>query len=529
MNLLLLGSNYFQAALAGMGHNVFWAGTHQDCDLRLSEAEMDMAAIRPRLAFSPDALILTDDLGRRVLPEGLETLKCPKVYYAVDSPINFYWQKHFAHLFDLVLVDQRRCAEDLRNLVDAPVHWLPVAVDTSLYTGPPEAKVHDLAFVGVVNEKVRPKRYRIIESLSRHYRLHTAGGRGGEWVSPSEAGRLYRSSRLVLNENLFPGVTTRMFEAMASGAALFTEDWADGLETLFTDGEDLLTYGPDSLLDKAGFFLADEVERERIAASGREKVLAGHDIRHRAETLIHLLESAKPRTNPATSGTISLELGKALFLTGIRWPAHDGLQRLQRAEQHLLDARRLRADDPEAGLYLALIKFIKGDAEQAGREMLAAAEAGSVRAMVNMFILSLENGGNAASGRFLQRAAGLAGLKEDLRLGRVASPASLHLAAGLILEASGQAITPGFSRQKLPPLFWQAFEHYQRASTLDPGSVQALEKLGDILAAHQAHNEAHHFLSRAAALNPESGPLQRKAESSGRNGYMFLEKAGAAA
>ena len=72
-----------------------------------------------------------------------------------------FWQKHYASLFDLVFIDQRAYAQKISRLTPAAVHWLPVAVDVGGYLGRPEKKRHDIGFVGVINEKVRPKRSRI--------------------------------------------------------------------------------------------------------------------------------------------------------------------------------------------------------------------------------------------------------------------------------------------------------------------------------------------------------------------------------
>ena len=191
MLLLVLGSTYFDRALTKLGHRLVRP--------EYGQSDPDLNEIMARMDTAPDALILVDDLGRRVFPKGLGIANVPRVYYAVDGPINSYWQRHFSTLFDMVLVDQKQSAHRLNEVIPARAEWLPVAVDMSLYQGPPEPKTHDIAFVGVLNEQVRPKRSRIVEMLSRRYDVITAGGRRQAWVSPQEAAVLYRQSRLVLN------------------------------------------------------------------------------------------------------------------------------------------------------------------------------------------------------------------------------------------------------------------------------------------------------------------------------------------
>ena len=465
---------------------------------------------------------MTDDLGRRVFPVGLDQTDALKVWYGVDGPINFYWHCHWAGLFDLVLSDQKDCAQKLAELTPAATKWLPVAVDTAQYAGPPEKKIYDFGFVGVVNEGVRPKRSRILELLSRRYKVRTAGGRQDEWVTPSRAARLYRQSRLVLNENLFPGVTTRMFEAMASGAMLLTEN-GPGLTDLFTPGEDLALYGPDDILDQAALFLADPRRREKIAASAREKVLAGHDIKHRAARLLDLIARTRRNRNIAAGASYFRQMGKVLFLAATRWPDHDGAARLQRAEILLVRAAHLGLADAETMFFLGLAAKFKGNQSGALARLSKAVEAGSIRAGIALGFLELEADRSAKALERFRTAARTHG--HDFpgfpRGGGLS--ADQHFILGLILDAEGFGLTPGFSRFGLDMAFWNALEHYRAAIIIEERHAPALARLGDVLARHGAFAEAHLFLSRAASLCPEARRLAEESDRAGRLGYALVQ------
>lgn len=522
MDLLLLGSNYFQKSLIRQGHRVIWAGDHPDCDLCLPLSRLDLPHILAQLSFSPQAVILTDDLGRRVWPTGLEKTSALKVWYAVDGPINYFWQKHYAPLFDLVLADQKDCAERLGRLCPSKVHWLPVGVDTKTYIGPPEKKTHDLGFVGVINDRVRPKRSRIINLLRQRYRLYVAGGRRDEWVSPKEAALLYRHSRLVLNENLFDGVTTRIFEAMASGTMLLTEAGGNGLTDLFIPGEDLACYGPDNLVELADFYLADAAERERVAAQGQGKVLAAHDIKHRTQKLVDLISQARPGAGLQEGGPFFGRLGKVFFLAGTRWPRHNGDDRILKAEVLLKRSMRLGGSDPEAMFYLGLISGFKGDKLSARTRLGGAAESGSIRARLALAFFDLKENHESRATGHIRAAAQAMGL--ELPGGRVCQDglsADRHFILGRILEARGHGLTPGFSRFGLDMSLWNALEHYRAAVKLDPEHTPALIKLGGLLAGYGAWAEAHPFLARAAELNPESTESAQTAALAARKGYAL--------
>jgi len=509
MDLLLLGSSYFHQALTELGHRVVWAGPHPDCDLKLRPDQLDLPYIIRHIPCKPDAVVLTDDLGGRVFPSGLEKISMLKVWYGVDSPINLFWQKHYAPLFDLVLSDQKNCAAELDRLCPAGAHWLPVAVDARLYAGPAEAKKYDLAFVGVIDKSIRPKRSRIVNLAAGRGRLVAAGGRGQAWVAPIQAGRLYRQSRLVLNENLFDGVTTRVFEAMASGTMLLTEAGNNGLRDLFTPGEDLAVFGPDNLIELIDYYLAAEEERERIARRGQEKVLTGHDIRHRARKLVELIGQTKPGTGLAEGGRFFACLGKVLFLTGLRWPAQNGLERLIQAEKLLTQAGLRGAADAETLFYLGLICKFKKNTKKARDYLRAAAEAGSLQARLGLGYLELEGGRLEQATKHFQ----LLDLDfpKNFPSAENLSP-DQHLALGRVLEAAGHDLTPGFSRARLDPALWTALEHFREALRLNPNFPPALAALGDLLLKQQAYAEAEPFLARAAALEPRSAELAQKAE-----------------
>ena len=517
MNVLLLGSNYFQKALTLLGVRTCRAGSDAEADVRLPPGDFHLGTVIKQLPFEPEAVILTDDLGRRVLPWGLEDIQALKVYYAVDGPLNLYWQRHYATLFDLVLADQKRTAEVLNDRSPNGAVWLPVAVETEQYQGPPERAVWDLAFVGAVNDAVRPKRSRILEILAARYNVKTAGGRRDQWVSPREAGRLYRGARMVLNENLFDGVTTRMFEAMASGALLFTED-GDGLTDLFDIGEDLAVFGPENLVERAEYYLGREETRLKMARQGREKVLAGHDVRHRADWLLAKLDEATTGTR-LSEGRAILELGRTYFLAGMRWPDHDGAQRLRRAEFFLERAEALGEGDREAAFFLGVLAGQRGDWKAARKRLVEAAEAGSLRARLGLGYLALDQGAPAAARPHFNQAAAAAGLEFPARFDGGRLSASQHLALGRILKTGGHDLTPGFSRYRSETVLWNAVEHFQAAVNLEPASVEALAELGRVLADHGAYVEAHHFYQRAMEIAPGYPGLAEEAGRAARLGY----------
>ena len=87
--------------------------------------------------------------------------------------------------------------------------------------------------------------------------------------------------------------SVRLFEAAASGAPIISDCWT-GLEQLFRPTEEILVAAtPCKVLEALAM---PEARRQRIAESGRRRVLAQHTAKHRsAELEAHLLLAASLR------------------------------------------------------------------------------------------------------------------------------------------------------------------------------------------------------------------------------------------
>lgn len=521
MDIALIGSNYFQEAFNRLGCRTFWISGHPDADLNCGFRDPHIPYLLSKTPFKPDAILLTDDLGWRILPTGLEKTSIPTAWYAVDVPINYFWQKQFAPLFDIVFSDQKLYVEKLRRHTSAMVSWLPVAVDVKRYLGGPLPPKYDIGFVGVVNPGVRPKRSLIIDGLKASYNMFTAGGRKDEWIPPERAAGLYRSSRIVLNENLFPGVTTRMFEAMASGALLLTEATDESIGDLFIPGEDLSLYGPDNLTDLIDYYLHNREIRRKTAASGRDKVIENHDVINRAETLLEILQAAKCGKSFKDSSLFDRCSAKTLFLTGMRWPRKNGIERLRMAENLFRKNQSFGQLDPESFYFSGIIAKISKRPGEAEACFEQAAQAGEIRAALALAYLRNESGRSAEASGIFRKALIHYGV-DDARPGEPFFTPDHHYSAGRCLESAGFGLTPGFSKFNSDISFWSALEHYRKALQLDPAHTKTLVRMGDLLAEHDAYTEAATFYEKALRLNPNDSVIEGKYSAAAESGYFLL-------
>src|SRR5690606_24001604 len=96
-------------------------------------------------------------------------------------------------------------------------------------------------------------------------------------------------------------VNMRVFEAMAAGALLITDD-ADGLDDLFVNGRDLIVYkDDDDAMALIQHYLEDDEARERIAQSGQQRVLQEHTYACRLQTMLKDIEQT---TGPLAVPTV---------------------------------------------------------------------------------------------------------------------------------------------------------------------------------------------------------------------------------
>ena len=511
MLIMCLGSHYFNDSFVKMGHRIITA-PHQE--------GFSLYDYFNTIADRPDLLVYTDNLGQHFWPQDLSKINIPKVYYAVDTPLNYWWQKHFASLFDLNFADQKNFADKL-SLEGHKAHWLPVAIDVDAYQYQPgnNTALYDFGFVGVVDEKIRPKRSRLVKQLSSRFSVKNMGEHGSGWVGPAESAALYRQSRLVLNECLFPGVTTRMLEAMASGTVLFTEKSDGTLGELFKAGEDFAWFEPGDLIKSADYWLNDEALRQRTAARAYEKVKAGHDIFHRAETILEKARNLNP--DVALKGPAAWDKeAKVLFWTALRWPNEEGKVRIMRAEHLLVKTVEEGAASPEGMFMLGHIARLRGEGEKAAMWLIRAWENGYRRAALALGVFSLGRNNVVDAQMWLGRFTGLESDFPSLQAGVLQFEAVIPIAEALM--GMGEVIWPGFSLMPHDPSLWTAFEFYQSAASGRPQDLQATQALASILIDCGAVAEAAEVAGSALEHHPQDEQLSLIYGQAAQASYLSL-------
>ena len=206
----------------------------------------------------------------------------PSAYVASDTHLGFEYRLEKAKEFDYVFCNQERAVREFGER-GVEARWLPHAVEPRAYPNKPECiKKYDVGFVGFVTFE---KRADALDRIYREFPNFFYGQRLFE-----EAAEVYRKSRIVFNTSAEDDVNMRLFEVLATGSFLLTENVPTIGDFGLIDGQHFVSYlDLDDAVAKAMYFIKYEDKREKIAKDGMEAVLAGHTYQHRAKEVLNII------------------------------------------------------------------------------------------------------------------------------------------------------------------------------------------------------------------------------------------------
>lgn len=260
--------------------------------------------LREQCPFQPDLLLFADQ-GCLPMLSGFDDLEIPSAAYLIDTHLHYCWHRHFAGIFDQVFAAQQDASTSLEPYAPS-CRWLPLfSRHGNLRETLP--KRYDIVFVGTVDPRRNPERVRFLDALARVMPLTVLSG---DYRLP------YNTARIILNQSVRTDINFRVFEALASGGFLLTDDVGNGLDLLFTAGQHLVTYARGNVADaaaKARYYLDHPAEREQVAAAGHAHVIAEHTLETRSRQLVALLPPPAPAAcaTPERRGLKKLAAGRS--------------------------------------------------------------------------------------------------------------------------------------------------------------------------------------------------------------------------
>lgn len=327
MRIVNLHNTAFVSTFRKLGHDVLSIGTTPDCEVRLSEPLsckrllelLHARGLRPDLVFWCDGCQVPWIFG-------IETLPAVTVGFSIDQYMH-PWHVPYSAAFDAFFVAQK----DYLPLFEAaptgrPAAWMPLFCDPAEDRDPGAARDIPVSFVGTLDGAVNAARRPFLAAFRKRAPLYATTGR----YQP-----VFGRSRLVLNQSAAGELNFRLFQAMACGAAVLTEDTGNGLAELFTPGRDVLTYRRGDPADAARVALAALADPglAQLAAAGRRRVLARHTVAARArlvlDTAARRATAGAPKERLVRLPAVRREVAKAyaMLATDERLPLTEGERR----------------------------------------------------------------------------------------------------------------------------------------------------------------------------------------------------------
>lgn len=208
-------------------------------------------------------LVLLELYGGRFFPDCIDECGVPLAGYFIDTPINEFWLKHLAPNLDFVFVDQLQSVKSLARY-GIKSAWLPLPAQKSFFQ-PARKKIHDLTFIGTVDGN-RLKRKNLLALVKTGIDINVMSG-----IPIHEAQKVFAESKIILNENFFPGLTLRVLQGMAAGTIVFTERSPYGHNFGFIDRQDLVYYDSGTILPGLKEILTNYEKFSEIALKGQTK------------------------------------------------------------------------------------------------------------------------------------------------------------------------------------------------------------------------------------------------------------------
>lgn len=326
-------------------------------------------------------------------PLGVSDLDTETVFYSVDAPINEFWTRDFIPLCDHAFADQKASVKSLANY-GINALWLPLCAKSAYFSEPVKKEI-DVCFVGTVND-FRVKRRNWLSHVSKYFNVFYSGN-----LSVEGARDVFARSRVALNENLFPGLTLRIFQTAAAGAVAFTGTDSDGVEEAFVEDREYAVYRPDDLIEKLNVFTKRPALCDAIGENARRKALEKHLPVHRATTLLETVAkggaaNARQKGADAQIRDLSARFYHVTRFGGSLAPAAAGFSRLWN-EAGVAGA--------EAALKLGDICAIGGRLSESARWYEKSAAAGYGEAKIKLALLALSENKLDEAEKFLTQAA----------------------------------------------------------------------------------------------------------------------------
>lgn len=278
-------ARYFERAVLQAGHNL-----------------VTLTTIDGPQAQSLDYLLVVDPFI--VPPAKFLSVDCPVIGYVIDPHQQLVPRLAYARYLNHVFIAQPDYVSHFRAIPHPSVHSLPLACDPEVHFVPGLERAIDVGFIGKLGQPGSDRHL----TLSRVLPSFTTNDFRRRYT-PGEMGEVYSRAKVVFNKSINRDLNMRVFEALAAGALLVTDEIDNGLDQLGTAGVHFVTYRTiDEAIHKITYYLMHDHERTQIAAAGQELVFARHTYQHRLAEMLDVVACNPDAQSPARTADPRVEV-----------------------------------------------------------------------------------------------------------------------------------------------------------------------------------------------------------------------------
>ena len=188
--------------------------------------------------------------------------------------------------YDIAFFAQKKFIDDQHM---SHRYWLPHACDPEFHNPDIEdkKKIHDVTFIGHKHPTVHGKRIALLKMI-KNDRIDI---NDRCYIYTKKMGAQFVKSRIVLNCSLNGDLNMRFFEALSYGVCqLANYDMVGWKDLGFEEGKHFLGYSSlEEAVEKTQWALDNNMEREKIAKAGHEKVRSAHTYEHRINEMLNIV------------------------------------------------------------------------------------------------------------------------------------------------------------------------------------------------------------------------------------------------
>jgi len=290
MNILYLcrqkDMGWGQAALARALQR---RGVHISCLDDGTRLDSDIHTLVAACSERP-SLILHPELNFPVLPRGLAAIDIPTACLQIDTYAYTERRIRWSMLFDHPIAYHPGYRERfLRAGHPGAVEFFHAA-DRELFDRAPRERVFDVGAVGRTHARIQTTRRRVLSALAGRFKLND----WQRYYAFEEMAEVYLASKIVVNvlrDDYPQDANMRAFEAMAAGCLLMSRIPTELTAAGFEQDVHFVAYRDESeIAELVAKYLTNDAARQRIADTGRQKVLREHTYDCRAEQLLQIIE-----------------------------------------------------------------------------------------------------------------------------------------------------------------------------------------------------------------------------------------------